>query len=271
MQAPTPSTPSIPSDVPRIITPQAPGTTAPAQVGIAEVPMEALQAQAAALARQLAGLRVQRSFLDRQLRDDGVNASAKAQIEANRANLDVQIAQNQADLENLRAQVAAHENLPLSRITMGGQVVQQVGRPRPNVDPEMVIGMSFALLMVVALPMSIAYARRVWRGKTQPSAPKLDEIAPRLDRLEHAVDAIAIEVERISEGQRFVTKILAERPQAAAPVAHRAESHRAEPHRAESLDSALPDARPILALGAGPIEPIRVADRQTVRQMNTPH
>lgn len=33
----------------------------------------------------------------------------------------------------------------------------------------------------------------------------------RLERIEHAMDAIAIEVERISEAQRFTTKLLAER------------------------------------------------------------
>jgi hypothetical protein len=33
----------------------------------------------------------------------------------------------------------------------------------------------------------------------------------RLERLEHAVDAIAVEMERVGEGQRFVTKLLAER------------------------------------------------------------
>lgn len=33
----------------------------------------------------------------------------------------------------------------------------------------------------------------------------------RLARIEQAVDAIALEVERISEGQRFTTKLLSER------------------------------------------------------------
>ncbi len=33
----------------------------------------------------------------------------------------------------------------------------------------------------------------------------------RLQRLEHAVEAIAVEVERLGEGQRFVTKILTEK------------------------------------------------------------
>jgi hypothetical protein len=48
------------------------------------------------------------------------------------------------------------------------------------------------------------------------SAPLLTEITQRLARLEHAVDATAIEVERIAEGQRFTTKLLAERSSAAA-------------------------------------------------------
>lgn len=33
----------------------------------------------------------------------------------------------------------------------------------------------------------------------------------RLERLEHAVDAIAMEMERLGEGQRYVTKLLANR------------------------------------------------------------
>jgi hypothetical protein len=36
-------------------------------------------------------------------------------------------------------------------------------------------------------------------------------VEDRLARIEHAVDAIAVEVERISEGQRFTTQLLAER------------------------------------------------------------
>jgi hypothetical protein len=41
--------------------------------------------------------------------------------------------------------------------------------------------------------------------------PRLDEILQRLTRLETSVDAAAVEIERISEGQRFTTKLLAEK------------------------------------------------------------
>jgi len=45
---------------------------------------------------------------------------------------------------------------------------------------------------------------------------RLDEIAERMNRMETAIDATALEVERIAEGQRFTTRLLADR--AATPV-----------------------------------------------------
>ncbi len=40
---------------------------------------------------------------------------------------------------------------------------------------------------------------------------RLGEIAETVAKLDNAVDSIVVEVERISENQRFVTKVLAER------------------------------------------------------------
>jgi hypothetical protein len=56
---------------------------------------------------------------------------------------------------------------------------------------------------------------------TQALAPELDA---RLTRIEQAVEAISIEVERVSEGQRFTTKLLSER--AAEPAALPGREHR---------------------------------------------
>ena len=53
-----------------------------------------------------------------------------------------------------------------------------------------------------------------YRAKRVVSADltaRLGEISDRMAKLDNAVDAMAVEVERISEGQRFVTKVLAER------------------------------------------------------------
>ena len=54
-----------------------------------------------------------------------------------------------------------------------------------------------------------------------------------MTRLEQAVESIALEVERISEGQRFTTKLLAERAQAE-PTARRL-ARRADPARHPAL------------------------------------
>ena len=60
------------------------------------------------------------------------------------------------------------------------------------------------------------FARMLWRAGSRVKAksqPQIDE--RRLDRLEAAVDAIALEVERISESQRFSVNLLTDRlPQA---------------------------------------------------------
>lgn len=61
----------------------------------------------------------------------------------------------------------------------------------------------------------------VVRRRTPAIAPNagLQRIEARLSEMQQSLDAVAIEVERISEGQRFATKLLSERG-ASAPDAH---------------------------------------------------
>lgn len=61
----------------------------------------------------------------------------------------------------------------------------------------------------IGVPIARAYARRLEREPPQRDLPP--DVTARLERMEQALDSIAIEVERISEGQRFTTKLLAER------------------------------------------------------------
>jgi hypothetical protein len=49
------------------------------------------------------------------------------------------------------------------------------------------------------------------------SSEQSQRIEARLERVEQAIDAIAFEVERIGEGQRFITKVFAERNNVALP------------------------------------------------------
>jgi hypothetical protein len=61
----------------------------------------------------------------------------------------------------------------------------------------------------IGVPLARAWAKRIEGGPRTPVLPP--DVDARLERMEQAIDSIAIEVERISEGQRFTTKLLSER------------------------------------------------------------
>lgn len=79
------------------------------------------------------------------------------------------------------------------------------------VDPDVVelaqvlaIVGTFAIVMIGCVVAGLTIVKRRPRER-----PALDD--NRLQHLEQAIDAIALEVERISEGQRFTTRLLAQR------------------------------------------------------------
>jgi hypothetical protein len=74
----------------------------------------------------------------------------------------------------------------------------------------------FGMISIVAvgMPLARAYARRLESGAGRPAIPP--DVSARLERMEQAIDSIAVEIERISEGQRFTTKLLSDRAPSAA-------------------------------------------------------
>jgi hypothetical protein len=63
--------------------------------------------------------------------------------------------------------------------------------------------------IALGIPLIRAFTRRWERGAQLPP-PASPEITSRLERIEQAVDAIAIEVERIAEAQRYAAKLMTE-------------------------------------------------------------
>ena len=83
----------------------------------------------------------------------------------------------------------------------------------PQDIPPEVVDMArgfFTMVVVIALgiPIIRVFSRRLERGPTNPTIPA--ELTTRLERIEQGIEAMSIEIERISEGQRFTTKLLAE-------------------------------------------------------------
>jgi hypothetical protein len=78
-----------------------------------------------------------------------------------------------------------------------------------NVDPEPIL-ITFTLF--VLCPIALSISRLIWKRGSVPARSAVpNDSAQRLERIEQSMDAIAIEVERVSEGQRFVTRLLSER------------------------------------------------------------
>jgi hypothetical protein len=93
-------------------------------------------------------------------------------------------------------------------------MVQFEGIPPHFLIP--LVGTVFGTVMtgVLLYPIVRAYARRI-EERNRPQMPV--DVSDRLARIEAAVESIAIEVERISESQRFLTKIQSERIGAGTP------------------------------------------------------
>ena len=94
-----------------------------------------------------------------------------------------------------------------------------------DIEGVLAIGGFFTTVLAITLglPLVKAYVRAKERNPALSAGER--EREERLARMENAIESIAVEVERISEGQRFVTKLLAEGQGAALP-APRAEERR---------------------------------------------
>lgn len=80
-----------------------------------------------------------------------------------------------------------------------------------SVPPELI-----GIPIIVSITATVAIVKMWLTHKEKMAALSGPKESPslldaRLERVENAVESIAIEVERVSEGQRFVTKILSER------------------------------------------------------------
>lgn len=75
----------------------------------------------------------------------------------------------------------------------------------------MMAKMFFTTIAIIALgvPLIRGLSKRFLERPPAPT-PLSNDVAERLTRIEQAVDAIALEVERVSEGQRYTTRLMTE-------------------------------------------------------------
>ena len=154
---------------------------------------------------QLDALVSQRHGYLREIEDHGdVGGQAVTGMQQRIAQIDSRIAEVDGLIKAADAQVAKAAAIP-------GAVTIQPSQDWEGPPREVFFFAPFVILALF-LPVSIAVARGVWRRGTTKIAEFPREIMDRLSRLEQLGEATSLEIERIGEGQRFVTKLLTERP-----------------------------------------------------------
>jgi len=87
--------------------------------------------------------------------------------------------------------------------------------PIQDVVPRGAVLMTYAVFgalafMIVGYPIARAFAR--WVDRRGQSVAPSRELQARLDAMERNIDAAAVEIERVGEGQRFTNRLLEQRP-----------------------------------------------------------
>jgi hypothetical protein len=191
--------------------------------GSATAVYEAMREQRNELENQLERLEDQREEISDQLRTPTVGGADQRGLESRLATIDGRIASVEQQLAEADAAVARAAAIP-------GAVQPPPPPPRRQGPPEEVFVLAGIFMFVVILPLVIAYARRIWRRGAAAVTSIPHDIYERFSRLDQAIDSVAIEVERIGEGQRFLTRLHAERGLGAG-AAERIEVPEREPQR----------------------------------------
>jgi hypothetical protein len=163
---------------------------------------EGFRAQRRELSNQLNDLESTRRDISAQLEQLPAGSPERKGLETRIVDVDSRIATVDQMLASNAAQIATTSAVP-------GAVVE----PPPIIrqgPPEEAYVVGTIFMFVFLLPISIAFARRIWRRSAAVVTSFPREITERLSRMEQAVEATAVEVERIGEGQRFLTRLFTE-------------------------------------------------------------
>ncbi|MEO5589766.1 MAG: hypothetical protein ABIS03_09280 [Gemmatimonadaceae bacterium] len=165
---------------------------------------QAFRAQRRELGRQLETLEGSRNDLSQELQDPMVTGASRAGLEKRITSVDERITGLERQITEADAQVARSAAIP-------GATVEPPS-PRRDGPPEEAYVIGTIFMVIVLLPMSIAFARRIWRRSAKVVTTIPREMSERLMRVEQTVESSAIEIERIGEGQRFMTRLFSENP-----------------------------------------------------------
>jgi hypothetical protein len=197
------------SNVPAVAPVTSQGTPAPAAPQTVFLPgnpsakaiYDALRNARREIDNQIEDVENSRENLANQLRQPNLSDADKAGLQARLKTVDER-------LLALDKQKTVADEAVAKQAAVPGSILPDPPRPRPSGPPEEVFALTAVFFFVVLFPLTIAYARRIWRRGAPEGLPK--EIYERFTRVEQSLDTIAIETERVGEGQRFITRMLSQ-------------------------------------------------------------
>jgi hypothetical protein len=202
--ATAPEAPAAPAPAPvqTITVTDAAGVTRTLEVPRTREELSALRDYRSEVSSQLSNVSERRQNLAQEIMTTPEGAS-KAGLEARLKVLDQRILTLETDLANTGRLIAMAPTEFLGyteRPSQGGD----------DFEEGVLAGGFFTILF--GAPLLYFLLRRRWRKKGAPRVVQdmSSENSKRLERLEQGMESIAIEIERVSEGQRFVTRLLAE-------------------------------------------------------------
>ena len=199
MQQQTIPTPPIPP------TPTTPSGEALAQTLRGADPSQVLQGfreQRSELRDQLDRLEDQRQELMEEIAQSN-DGTVKAGLQARIGAIDARILAADKALAEADANVARAAAVP-------GAVVPEPPEPIRNGPPEEFFILLMVITFFIGVPIALAFARRLWKKGVHTVAAIPQDIYERFNRIDQAIDSVAVEVERIGENQRYVTKLVTE-------------------------------------------------------------
>lgn len=174
-----------------------------------------MRAQRAELQSQVNALRESRSELSATIERMG-DSPGRPALQLRVAEIDQRILRLERQIDGINEQLASAPAIAMSPVV----TIPPRRDPVEDAFARNMVPMFGMFSTFFLLPLAIAFARLLWKRGTAVSArPSLNEHAmvARLDQLQTSVDAMSLEVERISEGQRYLTKLNAEKDKAALP------------------------------------------------------
>lgn len=163
---------------------------------------QGFRAQRSELTDQLEDLESTRESIHSQLQELSAASPERTVLEDRLVEIGKRISTVDQMLATNSAQLSQAAAIP-GAVVEPTRVIQQ-GPP----EEAYILGGLF--MLIVLLPLSVGLARRIWRRSVTAVTTFPRELGDRLSRMEHALEATSLEVERIGEGQRFLTRLFTE-------------------------------------------------------------